>query len=197
MSRYYSKSNFYLFTNFLNDILKKNLLKFIGVNVICKDLNNNLDLKNLLEIKKFCKKNNIKFYIADNYKLAVKLKSNGLFISSWNKKNYLKYKPEFKFIGSAHNQLDIYYKKRQKCDFIVISPIFYNSKYSKNSILKPIKFNILSKFCDIKIIALGGINDKTFKKILLTKSVAVGFFSWINDLEIKKPVHFLNVRALN
>jgi thiamine-phosphate pyrophosphorylase len=197
MSRYYSKSNFYLFTNFLNDILKKNLLKFIGVNVICKDLNNNLDLKNLLEIKKFCKKNNIKFYIADNYKLAVKLKSNGLFISSWNKKNYLKYKPEFKFIGSAHNQLDIYYKKRQKCDFIVISPIFYNSKYSKNSILKPIKFNILLKFCDIKIIALGGINDKTFKKILLTKSVAVGFFSWINDLEIKKPVHFLNVRALN
>ena len=197
MSRYYSKSNFYLFTNFLNDILKKNLLKFIGVNVICKDLNNNLDLKNLLEIKKFCKQNNIKFYIADNYKLAVKLKSNGLFISSWNKKNYLKYKPEFKFIGSAHNQLDIYYKKKQKCDFIAISPKFYNYKYSKNSILKPIKFNILSKFCDIKIIALGGINDKTFKKILLTKSVAVGFFSWINDLEIKKPVHFLNVRALN
>ena len=197
MNRYYSKSNFYLFTNFLNDILKKNLLKFIGVNVICKDLNNNLDLKNLLEIKKFCKKNNIKFYIADNYKLAVKLKSNGLFISSWNKKNYLKYKPEFKFIGSAHNQLDIYYKKRQKCDFIAISPIFYNSKYSKNRILKPIKFNILSKFCDIQIIALGGINDKTFKKVLLTKSFAVGFFSWINDLETKKPVHFLNVRALN
>lgn len=197
MSRYYSKNNFYLFTNFLNDISKKNLLKFIGVNVICKDLNNNLDLENLLEIKKFCKKNNIKFYIADNYKLAVKFKSNGLFISSWNKKSYLKYKPEFKFIGSVHNQLDIYYKKRQKCDFITISPIFYNSKYSQNSILKPIKFNILSSFCDIKIIALGGINNKTFKKIFLTKSAGVGFSSWIINFEIKKPVHFLNVRALN
>lgn len=197
MTRYTTKNNFYFFTNFINDSVKKNLLKFIGINVICKDLNNKLHLESLIEIKKFCKKNKINFYIADNYKLAVKLKSNGLFISSWNKKNYLKYKPEFKFIGSAHNQLDIYYKKKQKCDFLTISPLFYNSKYSKNNILKPLKFNLLSNFCKINLIALGGINEKNFKKVFLTKSMGIGFFSWILNPKIKKPVHFFNVRALN
>jgi hypothetical protein len=55
----------------------------------------------------------------------------------------------------------------------------------------------LSNFCGIKIIALGGINKKTFKKVLLTKSEGIGFFSWILDTKIKKPVHFFNVRALN
>lgn len=197
MIRFISKNNFYFFTNFIDEHVKKNLLKFIGINVICKDLNNKLDLKSLLEIKKFCKINKIKFYIADNYKLAVKLKSDGLFISSWNKKNYLKYKPEFKFIGSVHNQLDVYYKKKQNCDIITISPLFYNSKYSKYDILKPLKFNLLSNICNIKLIALGGINEKTIKKVLLTKSVGVGFFSWIFNTQIKKPVHFVNVRALN
>jgi len=76
MTRYTTKNNFYLFTNFIDNSVKKNLLKFIGINVICKDLNNKLHLESLIEIKKFCKKNKINFYIADNYKLAVKLKSN-------------------------------------------------------------------------------------------------------------------------
>lgn len=195
MTKYYLKNNFYLFTSSLNDEIKKNIFKFIGVNIICKDLNNNLDFKNLLEIKKFCKKNNIKFFIADNFKLAVKLKSNGLYISSWNKKIYIKYKPGFQLIGSAHNHLDIYYKKIQKCDYLTISPIFYNSKYSKNSILGPIKFNFISRFANLKTIALGGINNKNFNKIYLTKSCGVGFISWIYSLKIKKPVHFFNVRA--
>jgi thiamine-phosphate pyrophosphorylase len=197
MIRFISKINFYLFTNFIDDHLKKNLVKFIGISIICKDLNNKLNLESLFEIKEFCKKNKLKFYIADNYKLAVKLKSDGLFISSWNKKKYLKYKPEFKFIGSAHNQLDIYYKQKQNCDYLTISPLFYNSKYSKNNILKPLKYNLLSNICNIKLIALGGINEKTIKKVLLTKSVGVGFFSWIFNTQIKKPVHFVNVRALN
>ena len=67
MIRYSSKNKFYLFTNFIDDYVKKNLLKFTGISIICKDLNNNFDLKNLLEIKKFCKENKIRFYIADNY----------------------------------------------------------------------------------------------------------------------------------
>ena len=100
-------------------------------------------------------------------------------------------------MGGKYNQLDIYYKKKQRCDFLTISPLFYNSKYSRNRILKPVKFNLLSNFCGIKIIALGGINEKNFKKVLLTKSDGVAFFSWILNSKIKKPVHFFNVRALN
>lgn len=187
-----TKSDFYFFTNTLNEILENNIIKFKNIAIICKDLNQELNLENLLKIKKFCKKNYIKFYIADNFKLAIKLKSDGIFISSWNKKKISFYKPNFELIGGSHNQFEIYCKKNQGCKKILLSPIFQNSKYKKNNILGTVKFNLMSRFVNgPEIIALGGINGSNFKKIYLTKSSAIGFISWVYSKQIKKPVLFL------
>jgi hypothetical protein len=85
----------------------------------------------------------------------------------------------FSIIGSAHNQLEYFIKNRQGCSMIMLSPIFYNSKYSHNQILNPIRFNLITKNWKNKICALGGVNSKNIKLINLTKCNSIGIKSLI------------------
>ena len=66
-------------------------------------------------------------------------------------------------MGSAHNFREINIKNKQNVDLIFISPLFKTKKYKK--ILGIIKFNILSKLTNKKIIALGGINTRNIKQL--------------------------------
>lgn len=183
-------SKFYFFTDKITDQIKSNILKFDNLSIIYKNSTNNINLKELLNIKKFCQNCSIKFLVTDNYKLAIKLKADGLFISA-NNKNYIPYcekKTKFEVIGSAHNQIEYYFKIQQKINQIFLSPIFRNNKYSVNKVLGLAKFNLLSLNWKTQICALGGVNLGNIKKIFLTKSVGVGFVSLIYNPKIKRPV---------
>jgi hypothetical protein len=57
----------------------------------------------------------------------------------------------------------------------MLSPIFFNEKYSKNKILNILKFNNKSMTWNIDLCALGGIDVRTLKKIKLTQCVAIAF----------------------
>lgn len=188
--------NFFFFTNALNEIIKTNFNKFKNLSIIYKTDNDNLNISEFLKIKDFCKKKRIKIYFPDNLRLAVKLGADGLFISSSNNKIYQPYKKIFKLLGSAHSQKEFYFKSKQKCDYIFLSPVFKTDKYSNNKILGLIKFNLISLDWKTNLIALGGINESNLKKIFLTKSYGLGFVTWMNSLKIKKPVYFIkNTRA--
>ena len=50
-------------------------------------------------------------------------------------------KKKFTTIGIAHNQLEYLQKKAQGCNLVMLSPLFYNEKYSINKILNVLKFN--------------------------------------------------------
>jgi thiamine-phosphate pyrophosphorylase len=177
----FNYDNNFFFTDNLNDIIKKNLINFSNISVVYKIDKNNLNTNEFFKIKEFCKKNKIKIYFPDNLNLAIKLGADGLFISSKNKKIYQPYKRSFKIIGSAHNQREFYFKSLQKCEYIFLSPIFNNSKYSCNKILGTVRFNLISLDWKKKVIALGGINNKNFRKIFLTKCSGCGFISWIKE----------------
>jgi thiamine-phosphate pyrophosphorylase len=168
----------YIFIKDLNEEIKKNIKKLRNVEIIINNIDfSEISLKRFLEIQNFCQKNKIPFYIIDNYKIALKLKAQGIFISSDNKRmipNLFLYK-KFKIIGSAHNQLEYFFKKRQQCETITLSPIFFNPKYSKNKVLNPIKFNLISKDWNANLCALGGILDENIRKINLTKVSSIAF----------------------
>jgi len=168
----------YIFIKDLNEEIKKNIKKLCNVEIIINNIDfSEISLKRFLEIQNFCQKNKIPFYIIDNYKIALKLKAQGIFISSDNKRiipNLFLYK-KFKIIGSAHNQLEYFFKKRQQCETITLSPIFFNPKYSKNKVLNPIKFNLISKDWNANLCALGGILDENIRKINLTKVSSIAF----------------------
>jgi thiamine-phosphate pyrophosphorylase len=190
-----SKIKFYFFTNSLNEIIFKNIIKFKNICIIYKpekDVSKNLI--QIAKIKNFCKKNKISFYIADSYKLAVKYDSDGIFLSSSNK-SFIKptqNKKKFIIIGSAHNSHEYWIKNRQNCKVIMLSPIFHNNKYSKNKILGTVKFNLMSLYWKTELCGLGGINLDNLKKIKMCKISSVAFISLMNDLKIKKPTYFLS-----
>lgn len=114
-------------------------------------------------------------------------------ISNNNKHTYLNinnYKKNFKIIGKVHTQNEYYFKIKQNCTTVFLSPIFKNLKYNASKILTVSKFNQISKDWTINVCALGGINLDNIKKIKMTKAKGVGFTSLILDQKTKKPVLF-------
>jgi len=174
---------YYIFINEFNKTIKKNLTELSKPNLILNfKINDQSSLILAQNIIKFCKFNQIPFYTIDDVKTAKKLNAHGIFISSNNRKVGLSLcvNPKFKLIGSAHNQLEYFFKLRQNCQTLMLSPIFYNNKYSLNKILNPVKFNLISMNWKTDVCALGGISNNNIKKVKITKVKSIGIKSWIN-----------------
>ena len=71
--------------HFIDEFKENDLQKLNSkVIIIYRNHKKNYDLDLIIKIKKFCKKNNKKFYLANNIKLAYKLGLDGAYISSFN-----------------------------------------------------------------------------------------------------------------
>ena len=126
-------------------------------------------METLIKLRDFCKKNQRKFYISDNIKLANDVKADGVYISSSNKNFNLKFfslKNKFRLIGSAHNLKEIKLKELQNIKEIFISPLFKDKTNKQLSIYRYLK---LKRATFMKDISLGGINEKNIKKLKLIK----------------------------
>jgi thiamine-phosphate pyrophosphorylase len=174
----------FYFLNEFNETILKKIIKYKIKNIIYYKLHNDELYYELVKIQIWCKSNKVNFYIIDDYKLAIKLKCNGLYLTSKNKNplKFIGYKKNFKTIGSVHNQLDYYYKSLQKCSLVFLSPIYKTSKYSVNTILGTKKFNLISLQWRIKTVALGGISFNNLKSLKNTRIAGIGFRSLLNYL---------------
>jgi thiamine-phosphate pyrophosphorylase len=190
---------FYFFTDTLDEIITKNIKNFNKLSFIYKSNSiNDINHTNINTIKSFCRKNKIPFFISDNFKLAKKYGTDGIFLSSTYKRigNIFLKKKNFRIIGSAHNQLEYSLKKKQLCEMIMLSPLFHNKKYSQNMILNVCKFNLISMNWKKKICALGGINLNNLKKLNMTRSSAAAFISLMKQNGQKKsPLTISSKRA--
>ncbi len=192
----YKKKSFkyYVFLEKIDEIIRNNLVKFENINVIIDIKNiNQTNIKQKLSIIKFCKTNKIPFFLINNYQLCSKYNSNGIFLSSINKQiiKPILLKKDFKIIGSAHNQSEYFLKIKQGCELIMLSPLFFNKKYSENKILNVLKFNLISRRWNKNLCALSGINQENIKKIKLTTANSIAFKKFIESPKIKKPVYNL------
>ncbi len=125
--------------------------------------------------------------MSNNIKLSIKLGLSGVYIPSFNKKlNYCGFYnlPEnFKIIGSAHTLNEIRIKNQQGCKEILLSPIFKNDK--SKEFLNIIKFNIIKLNTKADLIALGGINQKNFKRLKCLKLKGFASISWAKKNGLK------------
>lgn len=176
------KNKFYYFCKTLNDKIKKNILKFSNISLVFYNSSPKSSSQELNQISSFCKKHNIPFYIYNNYQLAVKIKAQGIYLDSHNRNFKHLSSNKLKIIGSAHNQLEYFNKLKQGCDLIMLSPFLFNIKYSKNKVIGPIKFNLMTAHWKTKVGALGGLRKENIKRLIFLKSKNFGGISFIEDL---------------
>tara|TARA_B100001564_G_scaffold356229_1_gene369971 strand:- start:844 stop:1362 length:519 start_codon:yes stop_codon:yes gene_type:complete len=171
------KEKYYFISKFdTNNIDKQdNKTTIVYRNYLSKKIDETLVFK----IKMYCKKKNVKFYLSNNVKLAIKLGLDGAYLPSFNKKmNHLSYsyKKGFEIIGSAHNLREIRIKELQNVNYIFLSSIFKKNK----NYLGIYKFKQLSNCTNKQVVALGGISKKNIKKLKIFK---IKYFAGISFFE--------------
>lgn len=186
-----SSTKVYCFVEQFNFKELQTINKSIGI--IYRNYEKKVDEKTIIALRQYCKKNGQKFYLANNLKIAVKFKLDGLYIPSFNNrlntKNY-NYPLKFNIIGSAHNEVEILIKERQGCNLIFLAPVFKVKK--KKNYLGVCRFNKLSVNRQIKLIALGGIHSSNIKKLNLLDCYGFAGISWIKKNGLNKFRPFLN-----
>ena len=184
------KNKYFLIIENIKDIDLRNIKirnKFI---IIYRNNNKKEILANLIKFRKLCKIKGISLFIANDKNLAVKLNSDGIYLSAKNhdfKSLNIKNK-NFHIIGSAHNFKEINLKKKQGCKYILLSRLFRVSYKPHMSFLGINKFNNYITKIFKKIVPLGGINISNFNKLKMVKSDSFAIMTEIK----KKPAKIIN-----
>ena len=167
------------FYHFVDDL---NINKIIKIDkqiaIIYRNYQIKPNINKIIQFRNYCKNNQRIFLMANNFNLACKLKLDGFYIPAFNKKNVNKYKNKrLIIVGSAHNLREIKVKETQGVSQIFLSSIFKNQK--SNKYLGIFRFNLLCKYTNKPIIALGGINNKNIKLIKMTNSIEIASIGYI------------------
>ena len=170
--------NYYFIDDFNKDHIRS-LNK--NISIIYRNYSEKYNQEKILEIKKFCKKINKKFFLANDVNLTDKLNLDGAYIPAFNNSlsvNKLKNK-NMLLLGSAHTLKEINQKKNQGIDIIFLTPIFQVTK--SNKFLDVTRFNTFSNLLNGKTIALGGINKNNIKKIKMLNCYGFASISYIKE----------------
>ena len=168
----------------LNLVLKTNRVKFFQLRL--KKITTNDFLKISKKVKKIAKKNNVKFLINDKPLIAKKIGADGCHIGQedMNFKESRKILGKNKIIGvTCHNSKKLAIRaKKDKANYIAFGSFFKSS--TKKS---PFKANLTTllwakKKINIPTVAIGGINDSNYKKILSNGAnfIACSNYIWNN-----------------
>ena len=169
------------------DKYEKNILKndITNLGIIYRNYSKKQNESDICKLKSYCNKKKLKFYISNNLRLAIKFKTDGIYIPSFNKRITLSktsLNKNFKIIGSAHNQMEIKKKIDQGCEAIFISPVFRIEKSRKY--LGVCRFRLLTLKYRRKFVALGGIRKKN---INILKMLNIYGMAGISLLKKNRP----------
>ena len=104
---------FFVFLDKYNSEIFKN--KNINISVIYRNYKDRNRENQLIKIAKACKRNRYQLFVSNDLKLAHKVKADGIYIPSFNKRGKFSNlgKKNIVILGSAHNQKEIQIKISQ------------------------------------------------------------------------------------
>ena len=185
-------NNFYLN---LEKIFKTNKIAFFQLRLKKEKIENLIKIGK--KIKKICKKYKVKFIINDNPFLAKKINADGCHLGQKDM-NILDTKKIFKkkIIGiTCHNSLKLAkIAKKNGADYLALGA--FNQTNTKKVKFRATIKDLLNvrKFTNMPIVAIGGINNKNYKKLLLNNAnfLAISGYIWnnkkLNPLEAVKKL---------
>ena len=143
------------------------------------------------KIKKICKRFNVKLIINDNPFLAKKINADGCHIGQSDSTVLATRKIlKNKIVGvTCHNSKKLIKKAMiDKVDYIALGA-FYSTKTKKVKYRAKIKLiKEAKKITKIPIVAIGGINLRNYKKLLLNKANFLAISSYIWNNKKYKPL---------
>ena len=167
----------------LEKLFKTNKVSFFQLR-LKKTTKQNI-IKIAKKIKNLTKKYNVKFIINDDPNLSIKINADGCHIGQkdFNFKKARKILKN-KILGiTCHNSIKLARAAiKNKADYLAFGS-FYQSKTKKAKYKANIKIiHSTKKITSIPIVAIGGINTKNYKKLLLNKAnfLAISGYIWNN-----------------
>ena len=137
------------------------------------------------KIKKICKKNNVKFLINDDPMIARSINADGCHLGQkdmniLNARKILKNK----IIGvTCHNSIKLAKNAISSGASYIAFGAFYSSKTKKTKFKASLKIlSLAKKLTNTPVVAIGGIKDTNYKKLLLNKAnfLAISSYIWNN-----------------
>ena len=173
----------------LTDVLKLKKITFFQLRLKNKDFKEKLQIAK--KIQKICKKYKVKFLVNDDVKLAKKSNADGYHLGQKDMKlsvarNILKKK----IIGiTCHNSIKLAKLAiKQEADYVAFGAFNFSKtkkvKYKANiGLLRRAKQTV-----NAPIVAIGGINSKNYKKLLLNNANFLAISSYIWNNKKLKPI---------
>ena len=180
------KSNFY---KDLREVLSLNKTEFFQLRL--KNVSSKKKILIGKKIKKICKCFKVKFLVNDDPMVAKKINADGCHLGQKDM-DILKARKIIskKIIGiTCHNSIKLAKAAiKNQADYIAFGA-FYSSKTKKVKYKANIKLiNKAKKVIKIPIVAIGGINNKNYKKLLLNKVNFLAISSYIWNNKKLKPI---------
>ena len=172
-----------LFYNSLNLVLKSKKVRFFQLRLKKENIKKKILIAK--KILKICKKNNVKLIINDNPYLALKVNADGCHLGQKDM-NIVKAKKilKNKIVGiTCHNSISLARNAYLNGASYIALGAFYKTKTKKvihNASIKTLKK--IKKSINLPVVAIGGINEKNYKKLLLNKAdfLAISGYVWKN-----------------
>ena len=147
------------------------------------------------KIHQICKKHNVKFLVNDDPILSKKLKADGCHLGQKD----INITEARKIIGNkiigitCHNSINLAKKAiKKKADYIAFGA-FFSTKKKKVKYKATTKIlNKVKKLTKIPIVAIGGINLKNYKKLLLNNANLLAISSYVWSNKKYKPIESIN-----
>ena len=180
----------------LDEILQSKKVKFFQLRIKNSPIKKIIDIGK--KVKKICKKNKVIFIINDDPNIAKLINCDGCHLGQ-SDTDILKARKiiKNKIIGlTCHNSKKLVKKAVQnKADYIALGA-FYPTKTKKTRFRARLKLiSDTKKLTDVPIVAIGGINSKNYKNLLLHKAnfLAISGYIWNNKkLTPKEAISLLN-----
>ena len=179
----------------LNQVLSSKKVSFFQLRLKKENLKKQIYIGK--KIKKICKKHQVKLLINDNPIIAKKVNADGCHLGQKDM-NILDARKilKNKIIGiTCHNSINLAKKAiLNGADYLAFGA-FYSSKTKKVKYKANLKIlRLAKKLTNTPVVAIGGIKDTNYKKLLLNKAnfLAISGYIWNNKkLSPKKAINKL------